>query len=384
MSYLIFDGVNLTERFGLVISGSGTFNGPARAVEGIAVPGRNGYLIRDDGRYENIELIYAGSGLKKKDVGNLADLRAFLSVRQGAYFKLADSYHPDEYRMARFVGPLEAAMSPALRMASFDLAFDCKPQRFLLNGDEAKTFAVGSASSYTYHTADEMSSIIAGVVESAAFAAGYSRSEIASLRYSILPVDFTAIYTALGGEDAILNFRLGWDQPYFWVACDANPLTATGFISTSGYSRSALASNMTAYSYLIQPYGFNAGVLLNGTVKAEDGLATAYVLVNPEQVLSKPLLKLHVNYAEPLSNYIAGVNGCGIFFDGTIRADIITIDTETLNAYSLPEDNPDGTLLNVNHDISFSEDAITLEPGINMIYTTASASVDVVPRWVRL
>ena len=55
--YLTFAGRS-SEDFKAHISGSGTFVSPTRDVESIAVPGRNGDLHIDQGRYENINITY--------------------------------------------------------------------------------------------------------------------------------------------------------------------------------------------------------------------------------------------------------------------------------------------------------------------------------------
>ena len=68
MSTLIFNGQDLAD-FGVHISGEGTFNAPTRAVEEQIVPGRNGTLIIDGGRWENIMVTYPAyihSGLYRR------------------------------------------------------------------------------------------------------------------------------------------------------------------------------------------------------------------------------------------------------------------------------------------------------------------------------
>ena len=48
---IIFGGVDSSD-YGIYISGTGTYNAPERAVEFVTVPGRNGAIAMDQGRYE--------------------------------------------------------------------------------------------------------------------------------------------------------------------------------------------------------------------------------------------------------------------------------------------------------------------------------------------
>ena len=52
-----FDG-HCCEEFGIVCSGSSTFAAPERDVTVVDIPGRNGTLTIDNGRYKNITITY--------------------------------------------------------------------------------------------------------------------------------------------------------------------------------------------------------------------------------------------------------------------------------------------------------------------------------------
>ena len=131
MNELSFNGVN-SSTFSLYISGEGTYNGTARNVQTYNVPGRNGTLVIDNGFYENISVSYPAYIVDAFNA-NFGALRAFLLSHVG-YFKLADTYHPDEYRMARYTGNIQPKMTQYNREGSFTITFDCKPQRFLNSG----------------------------------------------------------------------------------------------------------------------------------------------------------------------------------------------------------------------------------------------------------
>lgn len=133
---LTFNGIS-TGTFGVFISGEGTFNAPEREVEMITVPGRNGNLAIDRGRFENVTVTYpafvAGND-QASFPDKIAELRnAFLSVI--GYARLEDDYNPDEYRMAVYHAGLEVDPKVYNRAGEFSLEFDCKPQRFLKSGE---------------------------------------------------------------------------------------------------------------------------------------------------------------------------------------------------------------------------------------------------------
>ena len=143
-NYLIFNGTR-TSNFGVYISGEGTFNAPARAVEMITIPGRDGALALDKGYFENIEVTYPA--FFKSD--NLADMASMLSAlrnelcSQRGYIQIADTFHDNEYRLGVYKSGLEVDVIKYNTAGSFDITFDCKPQRFLMSGEAPITVASG-------------------------------------------------------------------------------------------------------------------------------------------------------------------------------------------------------------------------------------------------
>ena len=126
MTRFYFNGKSCRE-FGIYVSGSGTFNAPELDVTSYEIPGRNGDLVISNNRYKNIQVVYA------------AKARAWLLKPEG-YCRLSDDYNPHEFRLARFVGPIDFDMRFMNRGGECALAFDCKPQRFLFSGEEKREF----------------------------------------------------------------------------------------------------------------------------------------------------------------------------------------------------------------------------------------------------
>lgn len=132
---LVFDGVDSRD-YGVYITGEAVYNAPARDVEFISIPGRNGAYALDHGRYENIEVRYPAGLFASTEADftqGISDFRNALCSRRG-YCRLEDEYNPNEYRMAVYRAGLE--VSPAnLQAGEFEIVFDCKPQRYLASGE---------------------------------------------------------------------------------------------------------------------------------------------------------------------------------------------------------------------------------------------------------
>lgn len=136
---LIFD----SEDIGVYISGNGVYNAPERDYEMASIPGKNGQLAIDHGRYENIEVTYPcfiWANTQQEFREKMRTIRAKLTSKLG-YKRLEDTYHPDEYRMAIYKAGIEIDPVYYNRAGEFELTFDCKPQRFLKSGENQVTVA---------------------------------------------------------------------------------------------------------------------------------------------------------------------------------------------------------------------------------------------------
>lgn len=131
-NYFILDGVDSRE-FGVYISGQGTFSAPQKAYQFYNIPGRNGSLLGNEHRLENINVSYEAFIYSDFD-NNMAAFRSFLLSLNG-YKRLTDSYHPDEFRMAVYTGPFEPKVERTNDCGSFTITFSCKPERWLFSGD---------------------------------------------------------------------------------------------------------------------------------------------------------------------------------------------------------------------------------------------------------
>ena len=141
---LTFGGVNSLD-YGIFISGPGVYNAPARAVEMVSVPGRNGDISLDLGHYDNITVEYpAGTfGMTEDDFAEkISEFRNAI-VSQIGYQRLEDTYHPDEFRLGIYSAGLSVSPVKYNEAGEFTLSFNCKPQRFLNSGETELSVASG-------------------------------------------------------------------------------------------------------------------------------------------------------------------------------------------------------------------------------------------------
>ena len=134
--HLIFGDADSAD-YGIYISGDGVYNAPERAVEFVDVPGRNGAIALDQGRYNNIEITYPAGTFAKTQEEFRENLSAFRNaiLSQRGYQRLEDTYHPEEYRMGVYSSGLEVSPAGYNQAGEFELIFNCKPQRWLTVGD---------------------------------------------------------------------------------------------------------------------------------------------------------------------------------------------------------------------------------------------------------
>lgn len=142
---LTFGGVS-SDTYKVYISGESVYNAPARDVNMVTVPGRNGTISIDNGRFENIEVTYPafcwGSD-QAAFADRVSDFRNALMALRG-YQRLTDDFHPGEYRMGIFREAFEVTPTIYNTAGEFEVVFDCKPQRWLTSGETAVAVSSGS------------------------------------------------------------------------------------------------------------------------------------------------------------------------------------------------------------------------------------------------
>jgi phage-related protein len=137
-----------SEEFNVYISDAGVYGIAEKDVEAVSVKGRNGDLLIDNGRYKNKKMSYPAIIVEEFDK-NFTALVNYLVSQQG-YFKLQDSFHPDYYMFARYIGGTDPKrVVTDGKQGTFVLEFERKPQKYMVEGDEIKTFTSNSATLYS-------------------------------------------------------------------------------------------------------------------------------------------------------------------------------------------------------------------------------------------
>lgn len=151
-STIYFNGKSSAD-FGLIVEYYPESVHAARRGELITIPGRNGVIIREDGAYDTYSQtfqIWFRNTLNRDTFQTARDVAEWLLSASG-FCRLEDTYEPEHFRMARFVGPL--SVETVLRNhGRVTLEFDVQPQRYLKSGETPLTFQGGSVSTITNPT----------------------------------------------------------------------------------------------------------------------------------------------------------------------------------------------------------------------------------------
>lgn len=133
-SNLIFGNVNLSDydSFSFYCD---QFEKPVRSMDIVEVPGMNGSLLFDNGRYDNSKRSYQIQAVGLENIHRLQ--AALLSVT--GYARLEDDYEPEVYMMARIADEIivDRFVGDAVSMG---LTVDRKPQKWLKSGEMSREF----------------------------------------------------------------------------------------------------------------------------------------------------------------------------------------------------------------------------------------------------
>ena len=151
------DGID-ARSVGIVLQGAIEFDEPVPDTETIQVPGKNGNLTIFSGSYENRAGI-ANCYVLGKDVSNMtAKANNFLICTQ-SYRRLETSNDPEHFWLARISNGIRIDNRKNL-LNPFEIEFDCKPQRFLKDGEYKLTYILPSGKIFPNQTAFNAKPII--------------------------------------------------------------------------------------------------------------------------------------------------------------------------------------------------------------------------------
>lgn len=416
---LRFGGVNSVD-YGVYITGSGVYNAPKRAVENIVIPGRNGLLTIDQDRYENITIEYPAFafGKSRKEFQQKIDSfrNAILSLT--GYQRLEDTYHPDEYRMAIYEEGLDVEVGPYGGSGRFTLKFNCKPQRFLREGEHSVELEDGNVIiNPTEHDAEPLAivngygdigigdydihidDVLVGQINVSSSItvqnqdlvrswnineAQYNPGDHVTINGLTLKTVFTITSSAsfydwqspdrtMGIEywnttnnDATLSYSKSGKTANFGVTVPAIQLTI-GQNLTKKYSMRATINVQTNTDWQSQRYYFSI------TIKYTNGTLT----VNAEHLLFNENGQ-DLRIAAPRETCTITLGAISGDSTVSILDDTIYIDCEIGEVYTIR----DGAIAPLNSIVSLGSELPKLKPGENEI--SLSGTVDgfqIIPRW---
>lgn len=369
--YLIFDGVKSSD-YGVWINGRDTYNAPARRYKEYVVPGRNGTLTVDEGAFEEQEVTYPAFIVDNFNA-NIEAFRNELMSRNG-YVRMTDSYHPDEYYMAKYMSGLDADVMPWGRAGRFDLKFKRDPRRFLLSGEEPVTYPPGVSEGgknllpypYTYGERTDHGVTFTPHSDGTITVNGTASTGTATylIRTETLALTNNERYVLSGCPSGGTGFKLTAVRSNYVVIDDnGEGIEFTNYTSTPVNTvRIQVDIGVTASNLTFKPM-IRKATEPAGWEPYYDG---SQAIKNPTLFPSKPLIR------------VTGSGAVGIG-DETITIasgyDYVDIDSEIQNCYCGNQ--------NANAAVTFSNRKFPeLQPGVNGISLgTGVTSVQITPRW---
>lgn len=125
--------INGTALSNIYVDSALAFNRPAKDVSTYRIPGRSGDLVIDNGTFQNV-LITFPCFMREAFPANFETLVNYLGSLAG-YQRIECSNDTTHFRLGVPVIPQTPTVKRVNKDGYFDLAFNCKPQRFLISGE---------------------------------------------------------------------------------------------------------------------------------------------------------------------------------------------------------------------------------------------------------
>lgn len=135
---IIFDGINTQEKE-IVVYGGNVDEIAQRDVKTVTVPGRNGVLHFDNGRFGERTQTYLAYLPGDSYPARIAYARTVFGRRGKGYKRLEDTFNPDVFSLASFDDAMKPESMAFRTMGLTELSFSCRPERFLRIGEQVIT-----------------------------------------------------------------------------------------------------------------------------------------------------------------------------------------------------------------------------------------------------
>lgn len=396
---LTFGGVNSAD-YDVYITGAGTYSAPERAVEFVTVPGRNGDVVLDLGRWDNVTVTYP-AGIKADTQTEFAEkMSAFRNAITSliGYQRLTDNYNPNEYRLGAFVSGLDVSAVQNGRAGEFEIVFNCKPQRFLISGEDAITVTSGDViTNPTQYGAGPLLAIEGnGTVEFN----GYT-IEIDPGYYGAVDVlksyethsgrKECRLKTSLYNDGDNLTVSARWSSWNIYagatalrsISNEANAGTGTSVINHVYSNRATCTTTMSttfpssADATATNIFTFDATFSDNTTVATTIRTSITYHYSTKQIIIG---VQREFSGSEYWDHITSSVTAFSIKADSTksYLGHPTYIDCEIGEAYRIDS----GTRISLNAYISLGSDLPKLAPGANTVtFDNTITALELVPRW---
>lgn len=147
INYFNFNGIDSRD-MGVLIRFKHSYDAPERDVTEVEVPGRDGNLIFDNGRFKNIPLAYgmsiiaptfsANAGNENLGLAYQTDRIKKWLISDSNYHKLYDSYDPEYFRIVCQKGQINFD-TKSNHLAYSEVSFTAKPYKYRFDGDQTIT-----------------------------------------------------------------------------------------------------------------------------------------------------------------------------------------------------------------------------------------------------
>lgn len=407
--YFTYDGESSRD-YDVYLTGTGVFNAPERAVDMVEIPGRNGNYALDQGKFNNISVTYK-AGIVDYSESDFADkvsaVRNWLCSKVG-YKRLSDDYNPNEYRMAVYRSGVNIEHED-LRTGTFEITFDCKPQRWLTSGETA--VAVSSGDTITNPTLYEATPLLKIVgygdllfnnykinVSQANTLGYYKVMENVNLTPHI-PIHIDSALTNTGDTIIVNNatfsialvdvFGTKFDSVgnvSSQVEVDVNTRGVIGIRYTFGdISHTAGNTEYVSYSGSFNVYAYDENNTLQGAkivfsthldyISSDNGkLELTGVGWRTEEITGVPLLNLDLVEG----NAVVSIEEISVNSSVLLSTTELNIDMDIGEAYFAISNY----IIKANKFVSLGADLPKLQSGNNLFtYDNTITSLSVVPKW---
>lgn len=136
LNQFTYNGKRSYDDFELIITETPPFVFAERDIEKTSIPGRNGDLLSDNGRYKNVPKEYKVEALAESFPLPLLVEKIGAWLDTGAnYCILTDTYDPNYFRYACCTGQISFT-DKLLKLGAATLKFDCKPFKYSFEGQK--------------------------------------------------------------------------------------------------------------------------------------------------------------------------------------------------------------------------------------------------------